>query len=442
MRTTDSRLELLRGSLPTRNHNARTVAALAANPGCARRGVMDAAGIDKTALAARLGHPMQYGQSPFAIVRGHAFEAQVKADEGAELRRLLAEVLGGAAQDVVEGEYTELGGDPADEAAPADETDPADPAGPIDEQAPHNEPAPDQAPASTPAKRPGREERVALTRSALRRALDTARPELCAILDHPLLPLDVAGTRAYLEPDAMACVIAGRLHIVEIKSFSVIDGNADPSKLASASRQAAVYVLALQRMAVELGHRADMVSTDIVLVCAKDFSNQPIAALLDIRRELAVTRRRLARLARVEELLEPLPTGLTFDLETDPDADPAVAAAALGGAVGSVPAAYVPGCLSACELAYFCRAEARTCDTGHGSGGLVGTLGTGIRGQLGGIDDIGRALDLADGKCAPARGEEEIAHLLRRAEALRREVLGAPRTGAPAGAGPRTGAAS
>ncbi|MGW0663203.1 hypothetical protein [Streptodolium elevatio] len=399
MGTTDSRLDLLRGSLPTRNHNARTVAALAANPGCARRGVMDAAGIDKTVLATRLGFPVAYGQSPFAIVRGHAFEALVKEDAGAGLRALLHEALGVTPEDVVEGDYAELGGDPAED-------------------------APEGA-----AQRPGREERVARTRTALRRALETARPGLCAILDHPLLPLDVAGTRAYLEPDAMACLVAGRLHVVEIKSFSVIDGVADPAKLASAARQAAVYVLALQQTAARLGHPPEVVSTDVVLVCPRDFSNQPTAALLDIRKELAVTRRRLARLARVDDLLDTLPLGLTFDL------DDAAGQAAVARAVGAVRAEYIPGCLSTCELAHFCRSEARACEGAHGSGGLVGTLGTGIRGELGGIEDIGRALDLADGKCAPERGEEEIARLLRRAEALRREVLAEAEAAAGAGAG-------
>jgi hypothetical protein len=445
MGTTDSRLGQLRGSLPARNHNARTVAALAANPGCARRGVMDAAGIDKTALATRLGHPVQYGQSPFAIVRGHAFEAQVKADGGAQLRALLHEALGVPESAVAEGTYEELGGEiPEPEAEPGTETAPpgTEPE-PQAEEAQQSEKAqqsdqgqqsegsrhPDEA--QDPQrphepKRRGREQRVALTRRALQRALDEARSDTCAILDHPLLPLDVAGTRAYLEPDAMACLVAGRLHVVEIKSFSVLDGGADPGKLASAARQAAVYVLALQNLAAELGFSRDVVSTDVVLVCARDFSNQPTAALLDIRKELAVTRRRLTRLARIDDLLADLPAGLTFDpvdAEDQGDAGPA----AVRQAVGSVPAAYVPDCLSACELAYFCRSEARACEGGHGSGGLVGTLGTGIRGVLGGIDDIGRALDLADGACAPARGEEEIARVLRRAAALRREVLEAAR---------------
>jgi hypothetical protein len=390
MRTTDTTgaiattLEQLRGGLPTRNHNARTVAALAANPGCARRGVLDAAGIEKTVLADRLGFPARYGQSPFAIARGNAFEKRVKADGGQELRRLLAETLGA---DTDDGPLVDVEGEVV--AAPPGE------------------------PAARPA-RPSREERVARTREALERAA-RGEPDACAILDHPLLPLDVAGQRAYLEPDAMACRVAGRLYVVEIKSFAIIDGSADPGKLASAARQAAVYVLALRRLARELGLAEDVVATDVVLVCAQDFSNRPIAAVLDVRRELATTRRRLERLSGVGDLLAELPGGLTFDGE----------GVDVGAAVVQVPAAYVPDCLSACELARFCRAEARACALGPGEvgGGTVGTLGTSVRGALGGIEDIATALALADGTRAPEPGQEDVARLLRRAQALRREAL-------------------
>ena len=377
MRTTGTtgaigtRLEQLRGALPTRNHNARTVAALAANPGCARRGVLDAAGIEKSELAARLGFPARYGRSPFAIGRGNVFEARVKADGGRELRRLLAETLGANPD-----------GGPL-----------------VDVEGTHA--------------RPTREERVTRTRAAVASAA-SGGPDACAILDHPLLPLDVAGQSAYLEPDAMACRVGGRLYVVEIKSFAIIDGSADPGKLASAARQAAVYVLALRRLARELGFDQDIVATDVVLVCARDFSNRPVAAVLDVRRELATATRRLDRLADVEDLFAALPEGITFDVGPEGSADE------LGDRVGQVPAAYVPDCLSACELALYCRSEARAC----GSGGTVGTLGTSVRGALGGIADIGTAIALADGTREPTPDEADTARLLRRAQALRREVLG------------------
>src|SRR5438270_10649604 len=46
-RSIGDRLAELRGPVPPRHHDARTIAALTANPGCARRAVLDAAGVDK-----------------------------------------------------------------------------------------------------------------------------------------------------------------------------------------------------------------------------------------------------------------------------------------------------------------------------------------------------------------------------------------------------------
>src|ERR1700754_814206 len=94
VRTTDyslaERLRELRGpgvvALPM---DARALAALAANPGCRRRAVLDAAGVDKGAVAETLGAPARFGQSRFAFSRGHAFEARVKRDDCSELLPLL-----------------------------------------------------------------------------------------------------------------------------------------------------------------------------------------------------------------------------------------------------------------------------------------------------------------------------------------------------------------
>ena len=61
----ERRLAALRGDAPARSLDARALAALAANPGCRRRAVLDAAGVDKGALAKRLGSPTAFGQSPF-----------------------------------------------------------------------------------------------------------------------------------------------------------------------------------------------------------------------------------------------------------------------------------------------------------------------------------------------------------------------------------------
>ncbi|MFE3288385.1 hypothetical protein ACFXJJ_35510, partial [Streptomyces sp. NPDC059233] len=97
--TLRQRLAGLRGpAVPPRPLDARALAALAANPGCGRRTLLDGAGVDKTVLASALGSPAAFGQSQFAIVRGNSFEAKVKGDGGAELLRLVHEHLGAGAE--------------------------------------------------------------------------------------------------------------------------------------------------------------------------------------------------------------------------------------------------------------------------------------------------------------------------------------------------------
>ncbi|WP_330242198.1 hypothetical protein [Streptomyces sp. NBC_00525] len=353
------RLAELRGpAVAPRPLDARALAALAANPGCKRRALLDGAGVDKGALASALGSPAPFGQSQFAFMRGNAFEARVKADGGTELMRLLYERLGG-------------GGEPPREVR-----------------------VPDLAAA-------GPEGRAARTALALREATEAAG---WALLDHPMLALEVAGSPAYLEPDAVVVHPDGTWTVVEIKSFPMIDGSADAAKVGAAARQSAVYVLALERVAevtdgARVGHR-------VLLVCPKDFSNLPAASVVDVRKQRAVTRRQLTRLTRVEEIAAALPEGATFDPERSPDE--------LASAVESVAAAYAPECLSACELAFHCRARAR-------AEGAVEALGRGVRGELGGLTTVAGVLAAASGKEGDPADPAVAA--LRRAAALRAEAL-------------------
>ncbi|WP_326590421.1 hypothetical protein [Streptomyces sp. NBC_01294] len=361
--TLRQRLAGLRGpAVPPRPLDARALAALAANPGCGRRALLDGAGVDKTVLAAALGSPAAFGQSQFAIVRGNSFEAKVKGDGGAELLRLVHGHL-----------------DPA-----------AEPPG-----------AGARVPDLTAA---GPEGRAARTALALREATAAGRETgAWTLLDHPMLALEVAGSPAYLEPDAVVVHPDGRWTVVEIKSFPMIDGAADAAKVGAAARQAAVYVLALEKTAekldgAEVGHT-------VLLVCPKDFSNLPTAARVDVRRERAVTRRQLDRLTRVEELAAALPEGLSFD--------PARTAEELAEAVSAVDAAYAPECLAACELAFHCRDRARAADE-------VTALGRSVRGELGALTTVEDALAAATGAgCA----EDPTAAALHRAARLRAEAL-------------------
>ncbi|MFI1829957.1 hypothetical protein ACH41E_26485 [Streptomyces sp. NPDC020412] len=348
--------------------DARALAALAANPGCERRALLDGAGVDKTALAAALGSPSGFGQSQFAFMRGNAFEARVTSDGGAALMKLLGVDEGGAFR------------------------------------------LPDLTAA-------GPEGRAARTALALREATSAAE---WTLLRHPLLALEIAGSPAYLEPDAVVVHPDGRWTVVEIKSFPMIDAAADAAKVGAAARQAAVYVLALARVAARTPGAE--VAHSVLLVCPKDFSNLPTGSAVDVRKQVAVTRRQLSRLTRIEDIAAALPEGTTFDLDRTP--------AELTAAVSEVPAAYAPECLSSCELAFHCRDRAR-CE------GAVESLGRSLRGELGGLTTIGAVLAAARGEAGDP--DDPAVAALRRAAALRADALSTPRS--PMDALPAPGAA-
>ncbi|GGY65539.1 hypothetical protein GCM10010300_06010 [Streptomyces olivaceoviridis] len=365
------RLAELRGpDVPAKALDARALAALAANPGCSRRAILDGAGVDKARLAGALGAPSGFGQSQFALTRGNAFEARVKADGGAELLRLAHARL-------------DPGAEPPATAAVPDLT------------------------------AHGPEGRTARTALALREA---TRAGGWTLLDHPMLALDVAGSLAFLEPDAVVVHPDGSWSVVEIKSFPMVDGAADPAKVGAAARQAAVYVLALEEVAKRLGAEprehaplsapVPRVRHQVLLVCPKDFSNLPAGSAVDVRKQRAVTARQLARLTRVEEIADALPEGTCFA----PDRP----AEELTAAVEAVPATYAPECLSACELAFHCRERAR-------AAGAVTRLGRPLRAELGGLATVEEVLAAAHGVSGDP--DDPAVAALRRAAALRAEAL-------------------
>lgn len=356
------RLAELRGpEVPAKALDARALAALAANPGCKRRAILDGAGVNKTALASALGAPSAFGQSQFALTRGNAFEAKVKADGGAELLRLVHERLDRGAEPPAEAEVPDLTAI-------------------------------------------GPEGRTARTALALREATAGA----WTLLDHPMLALDVAGSPAFLEPDAVVVHPDGSWTVVEIKSFPMLDGSADPAKVGAAARQAAVYVLALEEVAARM-EPAPKVRHRVLLVCPKDFSNLPTASAVDIRKQRAVTARQLTRLTRIQDIADALPDGTCFA--------PDLPAAELTAAVESVPATYAPECLSACELAFHCRDRSR-------AEGAVTTLGRSVRAELGGLTTVADVLAAARGETGDP--DDPAVAALRRAAQLRAEALGVP----------------
>ena len=349
-------LAQLHGPGRPKRHNARTIAALTGNPGCTRRAVLDAAGVDKPKLAEQIGFPGSFGQSRFALARGNSFEAMLKADGCA----LLLETLRSVGISADEVGYDDLGEDDDD----------------------------------TLTARHDRTRRLLAARAR------------AALIDHPLLTLEVAGQTVFLEPDLIAFQAEGRLHVVEIKSFAIVDGQADSAKVSGAAVQAAVYVLALRRLLRALGHDEELVSHDVVLVCPANFSLRPEAVVLDVRKQLSTLRRQLTRLAAVSSIIEALPPGVSFDL--------ALPVPQLLSSLAAIEARYAPECLSACELAVYCR---------HEAAGSTAALGRPVRDALGGVSSVDEVLALAAGAPPPSEELREAAVLLQAAARLRAEAL-------------------
>jgi hypothetical protein len=372
----DARLDRLRGSTPPLSYTARTVAALTSNPGCARRAVLDAAGADKAMIATHAGFPQESGasQSPFALRRGAVFETQVKAGGGADLIRLMRDKLGLPLPEVSYSDLESVGGNAS------------------------------------------REVRWKRTRALLLRA--ARQPEDAGTLyDHPMLRLQVGGHLAYLEPDVVAFQAAGQFRVIEIKSFAVIDGQADEESVAAAAMQAAAYILALQGLLATESLPSGIISTDAILVTPENFSAHATATFLDVRKQVSILRRQLDRMTRIDARLDELPPTLTFDLVPQPDGSLARPRRELADALEAVPAQYQPRCLRTCELAGFCRDEARTA-------GAVAVLGSVARGDLGGIDTVATALALADGSRQPSADQADIARALRHARTVSAELEG------------------
>ncbi|MFE7276524.1 hypothetical protein [Streptomyces sp. NPDC057623] len=379
MSSLSSRLDALRGPVPATPHNARSLAALTANPGCRRRLLLDAAGIDKDALAVHLGHPLPPAKSPRAMTRGAQFEAQVKDQGGAELLSLLRDVLD---LPLAEAAHNDLSvGGTNDKSLPL---------------------------------RHDRTRRLVLEAA---RGDGTKR----TMLDHPVLKLTVAGHPVFLEPDLVAFQSQGVFHVVEIKSFAVIDGQAPGDKIAGAVLQGAAYIIALQDLLADAGLSRSHVSTTLLLITPHNFSRRPVASTIDARQHIKSLRRQLNRLERVEDLLAQLPDGTTFDLVYDRK-DPRTRTATrdrdeLTKAVNTTEARYRSTCRLHCQLTYFCRAQAR-------DGQLVDVLGSTARENLGSVEAIPTALGLAEGRLAAAPDQEDLAAALRHAENIRNELFG------------------
>lgn len=272
-------LSQIRGGIPAARANARSVAALADNPGCTRRRVLDAAAVPVHEIAERAGFESNRGQSPFAIGSGVAFERNLKERSQ---HRGLADALA---------PYVVLPAQPVVRKL-------ARAAGKV----------------GTPT---WLQSRVTATVESLV-AMTQNHADAPDLLDHPMLTFTASGVTAYLEPDALAVEVDGQLELVEIKSFPVIDGQADPKKVAAAAGQSAVYVLALRQALSASGLDPDLVRWSVILVAPRNFGRTPTAHRVPLRRKAMALERVLARVESIPEILSRLPEGYTMEAPARP----------------------------------------------------------------------------------------------------------------------------
>lgn len=370
MSETEHDVARVRGSLPAARANARTVAALTANPGCTRRRVLDAAAVATWKLVERLGHESNRGQSPFAIVTGDRFEYRLKKGSS---YKLLVEALS---------KFVEFD---------------------IDNLRVENLAAGIRAPVGEPRLLA----RAAKTETELR-AIVTGAPEANDLLDHPVLVFDLAGTPVFLEPDGLACRVDGQLELIEIKSYAIIDDQADPDKLSSTAGQAAVYLLALRATLERMGLSPDLVRPSVILVAPRNFGRSPTAHRVPLKKKVMALERVLRAVPKTGQVLASLPEGFTLDVDPGGHLAGSRRQKAHADAVTQLPMLYVPECLNRCDMAQFCRQQAV-------EGSDPSLLGRPARDGLAGVDSLEAALSLARDQAEVPDGLEDAAEGLKRA---------------------------
>lgn len=360
----------------TRNANARSTAALLSNPACDRRAVLDAGRVDLVSLAERLGAPAQFGQSPFAIGQGNRFEERIKADDYASLVTAINDLLGifEGVENLRSVNLERVGNLRGRELVKA---------------------------------------RAVQTASVLE-AIAIGQADSPHVVDHGVTTLEVGGNTVYLEQDALAFRVGEHLRICEIKGFPIIDGTASPTKVGTAARQTAVYVASIQDSLTARGFDPNLVSSEVILVCPKDFSITPTAVLVDVDREVRALRRQLRRRGDVSAIVEGIQARAKNNGVDIGDLLAGVEASKVGSkadreaaqeVVDQLPFHYVPECLSSCDLSRHCRACSVAADQPARLGGDVASL-------LGSIDSIAVAIDLIDG-AEPSPDQAEVAAILR-----------------------------
>jgi hypothetical protein len=328
------------------------------------------------------GTPLEpaFGQSPFAFSRGTRFEALVKDDKGdghcsyAPLLALLRDELGFKATEV--------------------------------------------ATINLRALHPGRNRRAMAERARETRRLlaeiASGDPAAANFIDGAVFERAVGGRIAYYEADGIAFRVGDQLHVLEIKSFPIVDDQAwDPQALASALDQGAMYILLVREILADLGHDPETVSTALALVCPRNVGLSPCLHVKETRQRMERIAQLLAAVpdqAAVRAGHPGLDAAAVLERIGDEDRDPDERLADLDSLCATVGTEFGPAC-DGCGLSRYCRSRAF-------DAAAVELLDSAAGRELVGVPNLTRAAALAAGM-PPSPPEAPAAAELVRVAALR-----------------------
>jgi hypothetical protein len=359
--------------------NVRRLAAFANVHSCPTAAVAFAARVDTDRALAGTEVAMPFGQSRFAIGRGVAFEALLRREGHAELRRVLTEGLGVDFSLAVVRNLRQ----------------------------------------GFPKNRSGLGERAAVTRKQMAEAVSAPSGSSSGpvVIEGAVLTADVGSLLAFFEADEMALGVAGGIIVGENKSWPVVDGRpTDEDALGAALDQAATYVLLGRRTLDEAGADAGRVSGDVVLVTPRNTGLTPVLHRQNVEGRVRRVERLLGAVPDVAEIAASIPSSVTFEQVADTALPGEARLEAFARVTDELGRVYEPGsCLTSCGFAWACR-------RGVFAEGSPTIAGGAVARALPGVLGLGRVAELGRGALASA-AEKPAADPIARAGRLYDEAV-------------------
>jgi hypothetical protein len=355
---------------PRRSPNVRVLAAYAQHSDCKLATLGFTVGANFDQLLAKTRYEMPFGQSPFAIGRGVAFEKLLRADDYAATRELFRTVPGFPASSA---RMINLR-----EGFPKDST--------------------------------GMPLRADETRNLLRKIVRAERgaPNL---IDGAVLTAQIGGRIAYFEADALAAWAGAVIRAAEVKSFPKVDERVDPDKLGAALDQVAVYILLTRYAILRLGGDPDrLVSDQAILITPKNVGMTPSLSEQRVTRRIERNQKLLASIPDLADVIASVARRVSFGPVADTKTDERARLDVLHDLADRVGTCYQPSCLATCGNAKFCRERAFRA----GAPSVVGASAVRLVPE---ISSLNRAAQLTR-DAAPSAAEAPAAALLKRAGRL------------------------